>query len=67
LKKLLTPAGTKSGANKEPVIEQPSKRRKTDLGPVIIEDDIMSENEDGDPRNVWLSDPVGSVKKISVH
>jgi hypothetical protein len=62
MKKLLTPAGTKSGANEEPVIEQPSKRRKRDLGPVIIDDDMMSENEDGGPRNVWLSDPVSHIE-----
>jgi hypothetical protein len=70
LKKLLTPAVTKNGTNEEPVIEQPSKRRKRDLGPVIIDDDMMSENEDGGARNIWLSDPVSHIEfnqKTSVH
>ena len=62
LKKLLTPAGTNSGANEEPVIEQPSKRRKIDLDPVIIDDEKMSEDEDGGARKIWMSDPVSHIE-----
>lgn len=63
LKKLLTPAGMKSGGrNEEPVVQQPTKKRKIDLDPIIIVDDRMSEDDDGDATSIWLSDPISHIE-----
>ena len=63
LKKLLTHTATKSGGtNEEPVIQQPAKKRKINLDPVIIADDRMSEDEDGAATSIWLSDPISHIE-----
>ena len=44
LKKLLSPAGTKSGGEN---VQQPTKKRNINLDPTIIDDGKTSEDEDG--------------------
>ena len=59
LKKLLSPAGTKSGGEN---VQQPTKKRKINLDPTIINDGKTSEDEDGGKSNIWLSDPFSHIE-----
>lgn len=59
LKKLLSPAGTKSGGEN---VQQPTKKRKINLDPTIIDDGKTSEDEDGGESNIWLSDPFSHIE-----
>ena len=62
IKKLLAPAGTTN--DEEPAVQPPAKRSKSDMDPVVIRDDKISEDGVGDkgPRNIWLSDPVSHIE-----
>ena len=56
LKKMLSPAGIKSG---EENVQPPTKKRKIDLDPTVIDD--YCEEEDQGESNIWLSDPFSHI------
>ena len=60
LKKLVTPGERNSGGTME--VQQSAKKRKIDLNPTIIIDDKTDEDEDGDTRSIWLSDPISHME-----
>ena len=63
LKKLVTPDERKSSRTMDgPVVQQSAKIRKIDLNPTIIIADKMDEDEDGDTRSIWLSDPISHIE-----
>ena len=63
LKKLVTPDERKSGGtSEEPMVQQPTKKRKIDFNPTIVIDDKMNEDEDDATRRIWLSDPISHIE-----
>ena len=59
LKKLLSPAGIKSGKEN---VQPPTKKRKIDLDPTVIDDyGKTSKDEDQGESNIWLSDPFSHI------